>query len=273
MNKLEWQMTDILCELKEKYHVTGVKAEFEAEGTRMEEAQRLKDVTARAGLGLNIKIGGCEALKDMFDAIAIGCDRIIAPMVESAYALKKYLKAVNLVYPEDLRKRVEFLINLETITSYHNFAEMLRLPEIDQLDGVVIGRVDLTGSLGMGRNEVNSADILTLSLKMAEMATEAGLDVVVGGGVSADSLPFFRAFPQGHLGRFETRKVVFSCPGAIANPESAFLKAVEFELMWLKNKKEFYGNIFREDDARIQMLERRYQAAIQGVSGTDRKAA
>src|SRR6266849_4499459 len=108
MNALECRMVTILCELKDKYHVTGVKAEFEAEGTRMEEAQRLKDVTTRAGLGLNIKIGGCEAIKDLFDAIALGSERIIAPMVESPYALKKFLGAINLVYPKDLRKNVEF---------------------------------------------------------------------------------------------------------------------------------------------------------------------
>ncbi len=183
-------------------------------------------------------------------------------MVESAYALKKFLGAINLVYPKDLRRNVEFLINLETITAYRNFDEMLQLPEIDQLDGIVIGRVDLTGSMGMSREDINSGDILMLSLKMAEMAKKYDLDVVVGGGVSVHSQPFFRSFPRGHLDRFETRKIVFSCPSALNNSEEAFLKAVEFELLWLKNKKEFYGQIYREDDARIQMLERRYQGAI-----------
>ena len=46
MNKLELQMTELLLDLKQNYHVTGIKAEFEAEGTRMEEAMRLKDVTS-----------------------------------------------------------------------------------------------------------------------------------------------------------------------------------------------------------------------------------
>jgi 4-hydroxy-2-oxoheptanedioate aldolase len=273
MNSLESRMVSILCELKEKFHVTGVKAEFEAEGTRMEEAQRLKDVTTKAGLAMNIKIGGCEAIKDMFDAIALGSERIIAPMVESAYALKKFLSAVNLVYPKDLRKNVEFLINLETVTACNNFEEMLNLPEVSQLDGIVIGRVDLTGSLGLSREDVNSGDILVLSMKMAELAKTKDLDVVVGGGVSVHSLPFFRSFPTGHLDRFETRKVVFRCPGALYNPEEAFLKAVEFELLWLKNKKQFYGQIYREDDARIQMLERRYQDAIEALSHGPRKVA
>jgi hypothetical protein len=270
MNALENRMLGILGELKERHHVIGIKAEFEAEGTRLEEAQRLKDVTGRAGLPLNIKIGGCEAIKDMYEAIALGSERIIAPMVETAYALKKFLAAVNQVYPKDLRKNVEFLINLETITAFRNFEEMLRLPEAEQLDGIVIGRVDLTGSLGLTRDHVNSGDILVLSLQAADQAKARGLDVVVGGGVSVNSLPFFRAFPPGHIDRFETRKVIFGCPGALGNTEEAFLKAVEFELLWLKNKKQFYGQIYSEDDARIQMLERRYQDAVAAGTGEPR---
>ncbi len=270
MNALENRMVGILGELKDKYHCIGIKAEFEAEGTRLEEAQRLKDVISKAGLPLNLKIGGCEAIKDMYDAINLGSERIIAPMVETAYALKKFLGAVNQVYPKDLRKNSEFLINLETITACRNFEEMLRLPEAGQLDGIVIGRVDLTGSLGLTRDHVNSGDILVLSLQMAAQAKAHGLDVVVGGGVSVSSLPFFRAFPEGHLDRFETRKVIFGCPEALANPEEAFLKAVEFELLWLKNKKQYYGQIYSEDDARIQMLERRYQDMVAANSGGPR---
>ena len=44
MNRLEKKMLDALIDLKENHHVVGVKAEFEAEGTRMEEALRLKEV-------------------------------------------------------------------------------------------------------------------------------------------------------------------------------------------------------------------------------------
>ena len=72
MNRLEKKMLDALIDLKENHHVVGVKAEFEAEGTRMEEALRLKEVVTKAGLELTIKIGGCEAIKDLFDARIIG---------------------------------------------------------------------------------------------------------------------------------------------------------------------------------------------------------
>ena len=48
-------MVETLVDLKANHHVIGVKAEFEAEGTRIEEAMRLKEVVTRAGLDLTIK--------------------------------------------------------------------------------------------------------------------------------------------------------------------------------------------------------------------------
>lgn len=265
MNPTEKKMVEILSDMKKRYHVTGVKAEFEAEGTRIEEAMMLKNVVSAAGVGLNIKIGGCEAIKDMFDANSLGAERIIAPMVETPYALKKFLGAAKVAFFNDSYEDCDLLINLETITSFKNFEAMLDIPEAKDLDGIVIGRVDLTGSLGQTRESVNSPEILDLSLQAAAKAKAKGLEVVVGGGVSAHSKPFFAQFPKGHLDRFETRKVIFACPGALDNPEAAYLMAVEFELLWLKNKRDYYGAIHHEDEKRIAMMEARYQKSIEAI--------
>jgi 4-hydroxy-2-oxoheptanedioate aldolase len=265
MNLLEKKMVGLLTELKEKYNVSGIKMEFEAEGTRMEEAMRLKEISLRAGLQMTVKVGGCEAIKDMFEAASLGTDHLVGPMVESPYALKKYLGAIALALPAETREHMDFLINLETITACNNFDEMLKIPEIDKLHGIVLGRVDLTGSMNLNRDSVNSPEILKICLRMAEKAKARNLTVVVGGAVSVHSLPFFKEFPKGHLDRFETRKVVFNCPGALSNPEEAFLKAVEFEISWLKNKKNHYGLIHREDDARLVMMEDRYRKSIDAL--------
>src|SRR5512142_2279426 len=114
MNTLEHKMVDVLLDLRDNHNVSGIKAEFEAEGTRIEEALRLKEVVSKAGLGLTIKIGGCEALRDMYECRTIGVDRVVAPMVESAYALRKFLQATRLAFPEDERRDIKFAVNIET---------------------------------------------------------------------------------------------------------------------------------------------------------------
>ena len=269
MNPREKRMVDTLKDLKENHHVIGIKAEFEAEGTRMEEALRLKEVITKAGLDMTIKIGGCEALKDIFDARSIGVTRIVAPMIESQYALKKYLQATHLVFPEDEWKSVHFLINIETISAVNVFDKMLELPQISELKGIVIGRVDMTGSLGMSRENINDDAIFRIASDVFTKARRLNMECVIGGGVSAYSLPFFRKLPEtASLDYYETRKVIFQCPEALSdNADKGILKAVGFELMWLKNKRDFYKMIFEEDLVRIQMLEKRYDKLIKDAGG------
>lgn len=266
MNRMERKMVDLLKDLRDNYSVAGLKMEFEAEGTRIEEAMRLKEVASVAGVSLTTKVGGCEAIKDMFDAASLGTRYLVGPMVETPYALKKYIQATRIAFTEDQREDMEFYINLETITAIQNFDEMLKIPEAKDLNGIVLGRVDLTGSMNLDRAAVNSPEVLDICLSMAAKAKANNKKVIVGGAVSVHSLPFFKAFPKGHLDKYETRKVVFACPGALNNTEEAFLKAVEFELMWLKNKKEYYGNIHREDDTRLKMMEERYSNSIEALT-------
>jgi hypothetical protein len=270
MNPREKRMVDTLKDLKENHHVVGIKAEFEAEGTRMEEALRLKEVITKAGLDLTIKIGGCEAIKDMFDARSIGVTRIVAPMIESQYALKKYLQATHLVFPPDEWDSVNFLINIETISAVAVFDKMLQLPEIGELKGVVLGRVDMTGSMGLTRVDVNADQVFNIAQEVFTKARRANMECVIGGGVSAHSLPFFRKLPEnGTLDFYETRKVIFKCPEGLGeNADKGMLKAVGFELMWLKNKRDFYKQIFEEDLVRIEMLEKRYKKLIQDAGGS-----
>lgn len=268
MNTLERKMVEVLQDLRENHHVVGIKAEFEAEGTRLEEAMRLKEVISRAGLGLTLKVGGCEALRDIYEARTLGVDRIVAPMVESPFSLQKFLRAVDLAFPADEQEDVQFAVNVETQLAAQAFPEMLKIPEASKLGCIVVGRVDLTGSMNLARAEVNSKTIFDITAKLLVQAREAGLEVAVGGGVSAESLPFLRDLPMGGVHRFETRKVIFGCPGALGEDgERGILKAVGFELLWLRNKRDYYGLIFEEDHNRIDMLERRYKDMIEKAGG------
>ncbi len=261
MNKIELQLVDLLKDLKENHSLSAIKAEFEAEGSRLEEVMRLKDVISKAGLNLNIKVGGCEAIRDMIDAGNLGVQRIIGPMVETPYALQKFIGAAKLVYGESL-EQMELLINIETETSYNNFNAMLEVPEIKHLSGIVIGRSDLVGSMGMKEDQINSKKVLDMCLELASKAKAKNLQVVVGGGVTAQSIDFVSAFPEGHLDRFETRKVIFQCPHIFKTANEAILKALQFETLWLKNKRNYYNTIVEQANKRILTMEERYKKSL-----------
>jgi len=267
VNELERKMVHQLQDLRENHHVIGVKAEFEAEGTRMEEAMRLKEVVSRAGLGLTMKVGGCEAVRDMYEARVIGVERVVGPMVESSWALHKFLGAAKLAFPATEREDVQFAANIETIVGVNNLDEMFSLPEIDELDGIVLGRVDMSGSLGLTREDINCPQILDIAKTVFTAAKAKDLECAVGGGVGKEALPFMRELGD-LLDRYETRKVIFDCPAGLSDgAEAGILKAVGFELMWLKNKRDFYGCIYEDDAARIQMLEARYDQLIEQAGG------
>ena len=188
-------------------------------------------------------------------------------MIESPYALKKFLLSAKNSFPEDERNGICFLINIETIDGYKNFDRMLELSEIKELDGIVLGRVDMTGSLGLSRDEINSDKIAEIAKDVFTKAKKKGLKCIVGGGVAKEALPFIRNL-SGLLDRYETRKVIFKCPEALEDKaEQGILKAVGFELMWLKNKRDFYGLIFNEDKHRIDMLQSRYDRLIKEAGG------
>lgn len=266
MNKTERKMTDLLLKGRDEFGVVSVKAEFEAEGTRTDELLRLVDIARSAGLPLTVKIGGCEAIRDLLESKQIGVKYVVAPMVETAYALEKYIAAKNLVFSTEEQEDTEFLFNLETVTGYDNHRAMIDIAALDNgADGVVFGRVDFVGSLGRHRDSINDPDITERILHLADQLKDSQLDLVVGGGVSMDALPAIRQIAGTHLSRFETRKVVFSGDAAsLPNMEQGLLNAVHFELLWLLNKRDYYGRITQEDAKRIDMLESRWKVLSAG---------
>ena len=62
---LREQIREKLKVLKNDYGVVSIKAEFEAEGSRKDELIMLREFVETTGLGLIIKIGGCEAVHDI----------------------------------------------------------------------------------------------------------------------------------------------------------------------------------------------------------------
>ena len=261
MNKTERKMRDILVKGKDEFGVVSVKAEFEAEGTRVDELLRLVDISRSAGLELTVKIGGCEAIRDLLEAKQIGVKYIVAPMVETPYALSKYISAKNAVFGSDDMGDTEFLFNLETETGYGHLDSLTAVAsQFHGVHGMVFGRVDFAGSMGLNREAINTEKITGPVLHAAAAAKSSGLDFVLGGAISSDTLHVIREVAQVHLTRFETRKVVFSGGSTtVKNIEQGLVNAVHFELLWLTNKRDYYEKITAEDAKRIEMLDSRWK--------------
>lgn len=257
MNLTEIRMLEILKKLKNEYGVLAVKAEFEAEGSRTDELVKLNEIVFRADMDLFIKIGGCEAVRDLDQCRLLGASGIMAPMIETPFAMQKFVGAARKVYDAD--EEIEWIINAETKTCRDNFEEICSVGK-GFLNTISIGRVDLSASMGLSRDGINSEEIYDACKYFSETARKHGLKVGFGGGISFDSIPFIVKMKD-FADKFETRKVVFKMDNDEKKLKEGILLAMEFETMYLKNKCEFYDRMANEDRGRLVMLEERIKKA------------
>ncbi len=246
------QISDKLIELKNDYGLVAVKAEFEAEGSRKDELIMLREIVDAAGLGLIIKIGGCEAVHDIDQCKLLGASGVMAPMIETPFAMGKFCGAVSKIYGDD--SSIERIINAETVTCLANFDEILEKGK-GFLTGVTVGRSDLSASMGIARSDIECDEVFNATREFCEKAKKAGLVTNFGGNIGIESVPFIiKMYP--YIDRFETRKVVLKKNDDPEFVKEAIKKALEFELLYLKFKSDYYMNMATEDIARIKRLEK-----------------
>lgn len=254
MNPIERKMLDLLKKMKNECGALAVKAEFEAEGIRTQELVMLNEVVLRADMTLIVKIGGCEAVRDLDECRMLGAGGIIAPMVETPYAMKKFSEAANRVYQEQAGD-IEWIINAETVTSHQNLDEILNVGA-GFLNTVTIGRDDYAGSIGLDRAELNGERMLERTLDIARRVKACGCHVGLGGGISVNAIPFLRRM-DGYIDKFETRKVAFAAGADEGCLRDGITSAIEFEMLYLQNKCGYYGRMAREDEGRLDEMRRR----------------
>lgn len=251
MNTTKKRMLDILRELKNEYGAIAVKAEFEAEGSRLDELIMLNDIIKNVGgLGFIIKIGGCEAVHDLDQCKLLSADGVMAPMIESPFAMKKFKKAFYKVYGENVH--VERIINAETKTCLHYFDEILEESK-DFLTGVTIGRSDLSASMGIERKDIESEPVFNATKEFAVKSKSKNLITNFGGNIGVESVPFIVKMSP-YIDRFETRKVVLEKNDDPKFLKKAILAALDFELLYLKFKSSYYTGMAGEDIERIKRL-------------------
>lgn len=241
--------------LKNEYGVVSIKAEFEAEGSRKDELIMLREMVETADLGLIIKIGGCEAVHDIDQCKLLSATGVMAPMIETSFAMEKFNNAVKKVYKD--YSTIERIINAETITCYNNFDEILNQGK-DFLTGVTVGRSDLSASMQIEKKDIECDKVFNVTSDFCQKAHNRGLITNFGGNIGIESIPFIlRMCP--YIDRFETRKVVLSKNDDEKYLKKAIVAALEFELTYLKFKSEYYMDMAKEDASRIKRLEKQIE--------------
>lgn len=247
MNKEK--LLNLLIDLKNHHSVSGVKIEFETEETNLDELLILKEIVSQASLNLTVKIGGCGALKDVSDAKKLNANTILAPMIESKYALRKFIETVKSIYCEEEIEKLQLLINIETIDGYNNLYKIIQDENFNCVDGIVLGRNDLISSMGKEKNFVNSNEILNIANTIAKEMENQNKILIIGGCIDSNSIEFFKQINSPTFTNFETRKIIFKLTNSI--DKNSIYKAIEFEKLWLENK----DTISNLDKKRIKHLE------------------
>ena len=267
MNSLEKQMLALLVELRRNCGACYVRAEFESEGLRVEDVLRLKNVASRAGLALSLTIGGCEGKRDLIESKDFGAEMIVAPMVESAFALRKYEQAALSVYSHDELEGTTFWFSLETIAAVSKSDNILASESASKMAGAVVDRVDLCRSLGMAEEDADAAEVSVMVSSLVRKAKAAGLETIVGGGVTSRSFDLFSTLiAERALDFFETRKVGFATDGLTSERYMRALSlAIGFELLFLRDKISGGQDSAAREADRLAYLETTYRDEIESA--------
>ena len=232
MTAKEKQMVELLRELRQTYGLIGIKGEFESEGASLSELFSLREITSKADVDLVIKIGGCEAITDICLTRTIGAD------------------AMDCVFCVDGVDRPEALINIETADGMRNLDIIVAMDGAQNLSGLDIGRVDMACSYGLQPEESNSQQIFEACATICERwgSAHPGKPCTVGGFLTDETIRFLEALAKQSPIQSESKKTIF-CNETVRSGglKAAFLKAIEFEMLWYQSCLQRYDRLCTEN--------------------------
>lgn len=248
--------------LKNACEGISLKAEFEGEGSMFADVSSLCQISKSANVPINIKLAGAEALRDLYELSYLGVDGVIAPMIESPFAVVKFREAVRKVLPIHKFQKVAVLV--ESKVGIEN------LPDIvsefhDIVNTLIVGRGDLLSSLihSFGYvHDINSADFLQYIYNSLAPLDVGAFKIGMGGKLSVNTLLILKDMPRlvNILDFVETRKVVFPID-AVLGDHNLLISAIQIEKNYITRKMNYYNSILRDESERALLLESRLNAS------------
>lgn len=239
--------------LVKNYGIIGMKQSFEDEGVLLNDVVAFKRITEICGLQSFVKIGGCEAKSDLYNCIRMGINGIIAPMVETPFALSKFTNMV-----EDYPDKIDAYIVIESKTSYENIDDILKYGE-KKLKGIIVGRSDFSKSYNLNKSEVDSDFIYDKVEDILIKAKNYNYITTIGGNISNRSAKFIKDMHHKNLlDRIETRNIVIELnKDNTKDINTTIQKSLDFEIEWLQYKLSISSKLSAEYSERIGLLKNR----------------
>ena len=208
--------------LKDKYSIIGVKGGTEIEAMSFDDIYTMRNVSDGI-LPMTVKIGGAEARNDIDYMMSIGVDTILAPMIESPYALRNFVRTMNAM---DKDHTCRMAVNIETIFAYNNLTAIFAMGEFEQIYSVTVGRTDLSGSLGMN---VDSDRVTEITADIVRKAKQYDKMTSVGGKIMPDNANLVKTGTKPNT--INTRHII------IDTQAENITESVYYALMW---ERDFY---------------------------------
>lgn len=233
----------------------GIKISLEDEGLTLDQCIKISCLSHLNNIPLTMKIGGAEAISDMRIANNIECEGCVAPMVESSYALHKFISSIN----NNMFEFKKLYINVESKQAYLNIEDILNSSDAKHLSGIVLGRSDFVQSFGYTKDKVDSDEIYSMAEKIFTLAKKKGLTTLMGGNLNINSLDFIKnLYNKNLLDYVETRNVkVKLSKNFLENYSDNLTQMIRFEIDWLNLKTTQLQSLFKKDVKRISNLELR----------------
>ncbi len=222
-----------LRELIENYGVCVMKLSTEDAGMPFEDIQERHRLFGDL-LPIQLKIGGPEARNDIRMGIKIGCRSLIAPMIESPYALKNFITACRETLGGKRYRSIDKLINIETRTGVEQLKDIVAIKQARELTQITLGRHDLCRSLECKPNHPRVVKYLK---QTARIARDISIPLSIGGRITpGDAALLTREFKPAQL---NTRELGFQVVSPEKSRESV-KKILDFEIHLFQYEKQLY---------------------------------
>ena len=252
------EIKECLHDLKHVYYATALKASFEDEGINDDDLTDLVLLSGCTNLDVAVKIGGPEANSDIVRCLRRGITDVVAPLVESSYAASKFIDAAHKHSKALASKEMGLHVNLETKTAATNALEIIQ-DHYTILKGVVVGRSDLSKSMGLQKKDVDSSSVMCIVEGVLSLAKKYRLMTTMGGTISVNSVAHIIAMHEKNLlDRFETRAVVFDIKSTNQGLLEAAIKcALKYEQLLLGTRSVYHTARSLELKNRVTSIEER----------------